>query len=312
MFKLFNGKGVKIFNKKWWILGLAIFLLASWILGFFTGWWWSHGRLGSFPEPDGATRLLVLAPHPDDEVLIAGGFIQRVLAKGGKVKVVYLTTGDSSIGSVIRLDKNLKLSPNEFIGLANRRHDEALKSTRVLGLKPEDLIFLGFPDQGLLEVLQRESTDSRGAVISRSTKLDHVMYSWAYKKGQNYFREEFLADVKEIVLLFKPTLVVTTTTLDYHSDHKAAGEVSEIVKNSTDASWDLYFSLVHYKDYPPVGGYIFPPKKLFNDRWKSLELDQTQKYTKRRAIESYSSQVEFPEKAWYLRFDSANEIFEVQ
>ena len=41
-----------------------------------------------------ATRLIVFSPHPDDESLGAGGLIQRVLEAGGKVKVVFITSGD--------------------------------------------------------------------------------------------------------------------------------------------------------------------------------------------------------------------------
>ncbi len=41
-----------------------------------------------------ATRLVVVAPHPDDETLAAGGLIQRVLHEGGTVRVVVLTPGD--------------------------------------------------------------------------------------------------------------------------------------------------------------------------------------------------------------------------
>jgi hypothetical protein len=41
-----------------------------------------------------ATRLLVVAPHPDDETLGAGGLIQRVRHAGGAVKVVFMTNGD--------------------------------------------------------------------------------------------------------------------------------------------------------------------------------------------------------------------------
>ena len=43
---------------------------------------------------DSDTKLLVIAPHPDDEVLGAGGLMQRVRAAGGMVHVVYLTDGD--------------------------------------------------------------------------------------------------------------------------------------------------------------------------------------------------------------------------
>lgn len=43
---------------------------------------------------DAGTNLLVVAPHPDDETLGAGGLMQRVHAAGGDVSVVYLTDGD--------------------------------------------------------------------------------------------------------------------------------------------------------------------------------------------------------------------------
>src|SRR5258707_13461996 len=47
------------------------------------------------------TRLLIFAPHPDDEVLAAGGFIQRVRDAGGTVRVVYITSGDAYTDSVM-------------------------------------------------------------------------------------------------------------------------------------------------------------------------------------------------------------------
>lgn len=37
--------------------------------------------------------LLVIAPHPDDEVLGAGGLIQKIKSTGGKVYVLFLTVG---------------------------------------------------------------------------------------------------------------------------------------------------------------------------------------------------------------------------
>lgn len=40
-------------------------------------------------------RLLVIAPHPDDEVIGCGGLIKRVKDHGGKVYVMYLTVGDT-------------------------------------------------------------------------------------------------------------------------------------------------------------------------------------------------------------------------
>jgi len=297
-------------KRRSWFLAIFIFLVLGWLSGFGIGWWWSHGRLSRFPEINSSTRLLILSPHPDDEVLIAGGLIQRVLKSGGQVKIVYLTPGDSSVGSVIKIDRNLRLAPGDFVALANRRHDEALVATKVLGLNESDLFFLGFPDQGLREVLAREKGDPRGPVVSRSTKLDHVAYSWAYKDGQEYYADNLEADLIEICNSFKPNLVITTNPMDTHPDHKAASEIAEMLKSRLNFKFDLYLALVHYRDYPPRG-FLYPPKKLFNDRWFSFELTDIEISKKRESLDKYSSQVNGYEKGWYMRFVAPNEIFEM-
>ena len=40
-------------------------------------------------------RVLILAPHPDDEVLGCGGLIHRCKQEGGKVYVLFLTVGET-------------------------------------------------------------------------------------------------------------------------------------------------------------------------------------------------------------------------
>jgi LmbE family N-acetylglucosaminyl deacetylase len=40
--------------------------------------------------------ILILAPHPDDEILGLGGIFLQILQKGGKVNLVYLTDGEGS------------------------------------------------------------------------------------------------------------------------------------------------------------------------------------------------------------------------
>lgn len=182
----------------------------------------------------------------------------------------------------------MKFSPGEFVDLANRRHGEAVRAMKVLGLKDNDLYFLGFPNQGLREVLSRERGDSRGPVVSRSTKLDHVAYFWAYKSGQDYYFDNLVDDLLEIVNSFNPDVVVTTHPLDAHPDHKAAAEIAEELKNKSNIKFNLYFDLVHYRDYPPRG-FLYPPKKLFSDRWLSLELTNSEIDIKKKALDKYSS-----------------------
>lgn len=40
-------------------------------------------------------KLLVIAPHPDDEVIGCGGLIRKIKDEGGKVYVLFLTVGDT-------------------------------------------------------------------------------------------------------------------------------------------------------------------------------------------------------------------------
>ena len=46
--------------------------------------------------PFSTQRAVILAPHPDDDVIDAGGLMQRVLATGGEVRVVFVTDGENN------------------------------------------------------------------------------------------------------------------------------------------------------------------------------------------------------------------------
>src|SRR5207249_248864 len=41
-------------------------------------------------------RVLLIAPHPDDETLAAGGLLQRVLAAGARLRVLFVTDGENN------------------------------------------------------------------------------------------------------------------------------------------------------------------------------------------------------------------------
>ena len=53
--------------------------------------------------------VLIIAPHPDDEVLGCGGLISRVKAEGGKVHVLCFTVGDiKQYGGYSHTEKRIK------------------------------------------------------------------------------------------------------------------------------------------------------------------------------------------------------------
>jgi LmbE family N-acetylglucosaminyl deacetylase len=77
-------------------------------------------------------KALVLAPHPDDEVLGCGGTICKFGRKGMHFKIVYMTDGRHG-GTSIHSDKLVEI-----------RKKEAVNGLRILGCN--DVTFLGRPD----------------------------------------------------------------------------------------------------------------------------------------------------------------------
>ncbi len=98
---------------------------------------------------DSGERLVVVAPHPDDETLGAGGLTQRVLERGGSVLVVLVTAGDGYVEAVVHETGRPRPRPSQYVAYGKRRLRESRTALRVLGGGRVRLEFLGFPDGGL-------------------------------------------------------------------------------------------------------------------------------------------------------------------
>ena len=98
--------------------------------------------LGRCPawEP-GDAEALVLAPHPDDETLAAGGFIAQQLVRGVKVRVVAVTDGEKAYGA----------SGEAAQQLAAERSEEQAAALRKLTLPEECVVRLRLPDSAVAE-----------------------------------------------------------------------------------------------------------------------------------------------------------------
>lgn len=290
-----------------------IFWALFYLSGFLTGWWVVKGTLGSFPAVDAKTRLLVVAPHPDDETIMAGGLIQRVLAKGGGVRIIFLTSGDGSRGTVVQDSKRVDLNPAEFIALGEQRIQEALKAAEILGVDRSDVFFLGFPDEGLAKIFDRNFNLTDGVGASVTTKVSYVPYSEAYHPGEAYYGINLLEDVRTIAKSFSPTIVITGHPRDGHPDHRISYTLVEKIRPDLPEEIKIYSSLVHFRGYPNPGGYLFPPKKLFGGDWVSLDLTAAEQTKNRQAIEAHQSQyAKLQDKLLLNRFTARNEIFEAE
>jgi LmbE family N-acetylglucosaminyl deacetylase len=87
-------------------------------------------------------RLVVVAPHPDDEVLAAGGLMRWTADQGRDVVIVAVTDGEASHARSTRIGRD---------ELRTRRADERAEALDRLGVGGAAIHRLGAPDQGCAE-----------------------------------------------------------------------------------------------------------------------------------------------------------------
>lgn len=241
-------------------------------------------------------RILVLAPHPDDEVIGCGGVIQRALKMGLPVHVAFLTYGDNNEWSFAVFRKHLVLEPSAVRKMGLIRHDEAIRADRVLGLSSNDLTFLGYPDFGTFYIWN-DHWDQAPAFESMLTRVREVPYPNAYRPGAPYKGEEILRDLTAVIRDFRPTKVFLSHPADFHYDHRALYLFTRV------ALWNLepelhpalYPYLVHFRKWPTIRGYrpgepLVPPA-FFQDLlgWQHLRLSAAEVEIKHRAIQQHTT-----------------------
>jgi LmbE family N-acetylglucosaminyl deacetylase len=87
-------------------------------------------------------RILVFAPHPDDETLAVGGLLAEAFHRGLPVRVVYLTSGDHNPWAQRFVERRWKIRGSDRQRWAQIREKEALEALQVLGGSPECAAFL--------------------------------------------------------------------------------------------------------------------------------------------------------------------------
>lgn len=92
----------------------------------------------------GGRTLVLIAPHPDDEILGCGGYLAQRAEAGWRVVIIVLTRGEKLFS--LGLGIHAQPSPDEVAAL---RREESRRAIACLGLSSADLHFLDFPDQGL-------------------------------------------------------------------------------------------------------------------------------------------------------------------
>ncbi|HUP50175.1 MAG TPA: PIG-L family deacetylase [Thermoanaerobaculia bacterium] len=162
-------------------------------------------------------RVVIIAPHIDDEGLAAGGYASDAIAAGADVHIVYITAGDHS-RTALAVNRLTGFATARWNRKGQRRMREAHRVTEGIGLDAENLTLLGYPDRGLRRMLRNPHLSVRSA----STGKRAVPYLDALSPGAEYRLENVLADLREVLESIRPDIVIAPLAEDRHPDHRAA------------------------------------------------------------------------------------------
>ena len=97
--------------------------------------WQRHVPLPEATAPHKTDRIIVFAPHSDDETLACGGMLALAARNGARVRVVLLTNGDGFRLAVGRAYHTLRVTQGMCVQFAYRRQRETRKALASLGIR---------------------------------------------------------------------------------------------------------------------------------------------------------------------------------
>jgi N-acetyl-1-D-myo-inositol-2-amino-2-deoxy-alpha-D-glucopyranoside deacetylase len=251
---------------------------------------------------DGHKKLLVVAPHCDDETLSSAGVIQAAQRLGMEVNVVIATNGDGYLFATMEEFHQIFPEAEDYIRMGNLRQQESLNALEVLGVDPDQVIFLSYPDRGTPSLLL-ENWSKNNPHMSPYSETSNSPYQITYNPNSVYAGEDFLEDVKSILDGYSPDLILYPHPDDVHGDHWALSAftrlaVSMLERENPDYNPDLYAYLVHRRDYPEPRRYqpglnLLPPRRSYeiDNKWYRWDLSENDVALKDEAVRQYESQL---------------------
>lgn len=244
-------------------------------------------------------RLLVLAPHCDDETLACGGLLATAARAGAAVKVVVTTNGESFLAAAKHLSGSEKPSAWDHIKLGLARQQESVAALRKLGLAPEQVAFLGYPDRGL-SAMWLTNWEPSDPYTSPYTRVSRSPYRDTVRPGASYCGRSLVEELAGVLKQFRPTLVLSPHPGDRNQDHSALYCYALAALHEADllGQAKLLVYPVHVPNWPlprelRLEQPLLPPPSLteMGTKWYSLPLDHELAKRKQEAITCYRSQL---------------------
>jgi LmbE family N-acetylglucosaminyl deacetylase len=271
-----------------------------------------HAQVQRYPRVAAALkhdRILIVAPHVDDEAIGAGGYAVDAIARGAEVYVVFLTAGDCNRFSARLMHKTFEPTASNYLAVGHTRIAEAKNAMRILGVPDDHFFVLGYPDRGLRAMVDHP----HGIVRSAGTRERSVPYADAMSPGAPYSYDNLMKDMRRVMAIAKPTTVIAPVPFDLHPDHSAAAEITDsaladLPNDPARLGYLVHTSRMHTALVPNPSRALLPPTRMRAFTWGTYPLTRELQRAKDALLRTYKSQRPY---TYILRsnFVRTNELF---
>jgi len=273
----------------------------------------AQAALPAMPPVTASDSLLIVAPHPDDESLCCAGLIHAARQAGAKVAIVWVTDGDGFRWDAMVLNHAVLPKAASYRRLALLRENEARIAAQRLGVDPASNYFLGFPDRGVLHLINHD--EAARPWRSRFTGARSVIYPDAFDPGAPYDGASLTQDFDQILERVRPTLVFAPSARDTHPDHRGVGLLVSRTLAARGELGELRCWIVHGgADWPRRGFTPDAPQSIAPRgaalQWQELRLSGDSIAAKLQAISAHQSQLRVMGHVM-RRYVRATELFAV-
>lgn len=253
-------------------------------------------------------KILFIAPHQDDEIIAAGGLIQKCINSNDDFKILFATNGDYQ-------------GPH----MALKRYYESKHAFTFLGGSEDNIFYLGYGDTGmnyshsfLRRILFEKTTVPLVTPYSYKTyhpSGEKTVHAIRTNFESVFTQQNFLTDLEWFIKKNSPDVLIVPHYSDMHGDHAAIIPLLSKIDVFNQVSICLTYIIHSGNDalWPPRKGNFFTRPSLFTENlWKnriSIPLTPREQSKKSEAIALFVTQLQNDTNHFLSSFSKQEEIF---
>ena len=192
-------------------------------------------------------KILIIAAHPDDEVLGCGGLIKKKIKNNNKVRIVFLAEGVTARYSLNEINNKKVLKKS------NERNNNALIALKTLGVKKNEIFLRDIPCCRLDNLNQLE-------IIKI---IEHHIKQFRPNEIYTHWHGDVNIDHR---IAYQATIAATRPIYNFNIDLVASFEVL----SSTEWNFKESFNPNYFEDISDFINFKIKAIKLYKDELKKF------------------------------------------